>query len=111
VQNVAELIDQEIPLAGQVVHGRAFRDDCGRCGGLGLNRRRFREGPAIALIPWAAGVAALWLRGGVPFSISAAVGFIALSDVAVLNGLVMLTQNRSLIDGGAPIAQAIREGS
>uniref|UniRef100_A0ABS3MAR4 CusA/CzcA family heavy metal efflux RND transporter n=1 Tax=Bradyrhizobium quebecense TaxID=2748629 RepID=A0ABS3MAR4_9BRAD len=56
------------------------------------------------------GIAALWLRG-MPFSISAAVGFIALSGVAVLNGLVMLTQTRSLIDGGAPIARAIREGA
>lgn len=36
------------------------------------------------------GVLALWLRG-IPFSISAAVGFIALSGVAVLNGLVMVT--------------------
>ena len=36
------------------------------------------------------GVAALWLRG-MPFSVSAAVGFIALSGVAVLNGLVMRT--------------------
>ena len=36
------------------------------------------------------GVLALWLRG-MPFSVSAAVGFIALSGVAVLNGLVMLS--------------------
>ncbi len=36
------------------------------------------------------GIVALWLRG-VPFSISAAVGFIALSGVAVLNGLVLLS--------------------
>ena len=36
------------------------------------------------------GVFALWLRG-MPFSISAAVGFIALSGIAVLNGLVMLS--------------------
>ncbi|MHC1948559.1 CusA/CzcA family heavy metal efflux RND transporter [Bradyrhizobium sp. UFLA06-06] len=56
------------------------------------------------------GIAALWVRG-MPFSISAAVGFIALSGVAVLNGLVMLTQIRSLIDGGAPLAQAIRDGA
>lgn len=56
------------------------------------------------------GIAALWLRG-MPFSISAAVGFIALSGVAVLNGLVMLTQIRSLIDGGVPLAQAIRDGA
>jgi cobalt-zinc-cadmium resistance protein CzcA len=56
------------------------------------------------------GIAALWLRG-MPFSISAAVGFIALSGVAVLNGLVMLTQIRSLIDNGVPLAQAIRDGA
>ncbi len=36
------------------------------------------------------GIVALWFRG-MPFSISAAVGFIALSGVAVLNGLVMVT--------------------
>jgi heavy metal efflux system protein len=45
------------------------------------------------------GIAALWLRS-MPFSISAAVGFIALSGVAVLNGLVMLTQIRKLIEEG-----------
>jgi cobalt-zinc-cadmium resistance protein CzcA len=45
------------------------------------------------------GIAALWLRA-MPFSISAAVGFIALSGVAVLNGLVMLTQIRKLIGDG-----------
>ena len=44
------------------------------------------------------GVAALWLRG-MPFSISAAVGFIALSGVAVLNGLVMLSFIRQLRRG------------
>ena len=47
------------------------------------------------------GVLALWLRG-MPFSISAAVGFIALSGVAVLNGLVMLSFIRQLIDEGMP---------
>ncbi len=36
------------------------------------------------------GILSLWLRG-IPFSISAAVGFIALSGIAVLNGLVMVT--------------------
>jgi cobalt-zinc-cadmium resistance protein CzcA len=46
-----------------------------------------------------------------PFSISAAVGFIALSGVAVLNGLVMLTQIRSLIDSGVPLVQAIHQGT
>jgi cobalt-zinc-cadmium resistance protein CzcA len=46
-----------------------------------------------------------------PFSISAAVGFIALSGVAVLNGLVMLTQIRSLIEEGHDPKTAIREGA
>ena len=42
------------------------------------------------------GVVALWLRG-MPFSVSAAVGFIALSGIAVLNGLVMLTFIKQLM--------------
>ncbi|WP_375411470.1 efflux RND transporter permease subunit [uncultured Bradyrhizobium sp.] len=56
------------------------------------------------------GVLALWLRG-MPFSISAAVGFIALSGIAVLNGLVMLSFIRQLSDGGMPLAEAIEEGA
>src|SRR5690606_819226 len=43
------------------------------------------------------GVAALWLRD-IPLSISAGVGFIALSGVAVLNGLVMVSFIRRLLD-------------
>ena len=56
------------------------------------------------------GVFALWLRG-MPFSISAAVGFIALSGVAVLNGLVMLSFIRQLRERGWPLAKAIEEGA
>jgi heavy metal efflux system protein len=56
------------------------------------------------------GVAALWLRG-MPFSISAAVGFIALSGVAVLNGLVMLSLVRKLHEDGMPPQQAIESGA
>jgi cobalt-zinc-cadmium resistance protein CzcA len=56
------------------------------------------------------GIAALWLRG-MPFSISAAVGFIALSGVAVLNGLVMLTQIRRLILEGVGTQSAISQGA
>ena len=56
------------------------------------------------------GVLALALRG-MPFSISAAVGFIALSGVAVLNGLVMLTSIIRLLDEGRPVAEAVREGA
>jgi len=56
------------------------------------------------------GVIALWLRGML-FSVPAAVGFIALSGVAVLNGLVMLTFIRQLIADGKPPRAAITEGA
>jgi cobalt-zinc-cadmium resistance protein CzcA len=56
------------------------------------------------------GVLALWLRG-IPLSISAGVGFIALSGVAVLNGLVMVSYIRSLQEQGLPLDEAIREGA
>jgi cobalt-zinc-cadmium resistance protein CzcA len=56
------------------------------------------------------GVVALWLRD-MTFSISSAVGFIALSGVAVLNGLVMLTFIRQLVDEGVPPADAIFRGA
>ena len=55
------------------------------------------------------GVTALWIRE-IPLSISAGVGFIALSGVAVLNGLVMLSCIRALRDAGQPIDAAIEEG-
>jgi cobalt-zinc-cadmium resistance protein CzcA len=63
-------------------------------------------------IPFAltGGVLALWLRD-IPLSISAAVGFIALSGVAVLNGLVMIACIRGLMDEGRPLMDAIREGA
>ncbi len=56
------------------------------------------------------GVAALLLRD-IPFSISAGVGFIALSGVAVLNGVVMLTFISQLRKDGMALEQAIREGA
>jgi cobalt-zinc-cadmium resistance protein CzcA len=56
------------------------------------------------------GVAALALRG-LPFSISAAVGFIALSGVAVLNGLVLVTFINQLREQGRPLEEAVREGA
>lgn len=55
------------------------------------------------------GVAALWLRD-IPLSISAGVGFIALSGVAVLNGLVMISCIRHLREEGKGIDEAIEEG-
>jgi cobalt-zinc-cadmium resistance protein CzcA len=56
------------------------------------------------------GVIALWLRD-IPLSISAGVGFIALSGVAVLNGVVMVSFIRKLLDEGMPMEQAITEGA
>lgn len=56
------------------------------------------------------GVIALTLRD-MPLSISAAVGFIALSGVAVLNGVVMLSFIRELRDDGKELAVAIWEGA
>ena len=56
------------------------------------------------------GVVALWLRG-MPMSISAGVGFIALSGVAVLNGVVMITFINQLRDAGGSLREAVVEGS
>ncbi|MDQ7982119.1 CusA/CzcA family heavy metal efflux RND transporter [Paraburkholderia sp. SARCC-3016] len=63
-------------------------------------------------IPFAlsGGIVALWLRG-LPFSITAAVGFIALSGVAVLNGLVMLSFIRTLREEGIDLDAAVRTGA
>jgi cobalt-zinc-cadmium resistance protein CzcA len=56
------------------------------------------------------GILALWLRG-IPLSISAGVGFIALSGVAVLNGIVMISFINRLRQDGAALEYAIRQGS
>ncbi|MEI6566815.1 MAG: CusA/CzcA family heavy metal efflux RND transporter [Verrucomicrobiota bacterium] len=55
------------------------------------------------------GVLALWLRG-MPFTVSAGVGFIALSGVAILNGLVLVTFIRQKLEEGEPLEKAVREG-
>ncbi|SER82876.1 CusA/CzcA family heavy metal efflux RND transporter [Pseudomonas sp. NFPP19] len=63
-------------------------------------------------IPFAltGGIMALWLRD-IPLSISAGVGFIALSGVAVLNGLVMIAFIRNLREEGRSLSLAIHEGA
>ncbi|TDJ57410.1 MAG: CusA/CzcA family heavy metal efflux RND transporter [Nitrospina sp.] len=63
-------------------------------------------------IPFAltGGVFSLWVRG-IPFSISAAVGFIALSGVAVLNGIVIISFISKLQDQEVPLDEAIRQGA
>jgi cobalt-zinc-cadmium resistance protein CzcA len=56
------------------------------------------------------GIVALWLRD-MPLSISAAVGFIALSGVAVLNGLVMITFINKLREDGNTVEEAVMQGA
>jgi cobalt-zinc-cadmium resistance protein CzcA len=56
------------------------------------------------------GVFALKLSG-ITFSVSAAVGFIVLAGVAVLNGLVVMTSIGRRLREGAPVEAAIREGA
>jgi cobalt-zinc-cadmium resistance protein CzcA len=58
----------------------------------------------------AGGVFTLALRG-IPFSVSAAVGFIAVSGVAVLNGLVLMSSIRRKLDTAIDAGTAIVEGS
>ena len=55
------------------------------------------------------GVLALWLRD-MPFTVSSAIGFIALSGVAILNGLVLVTFIQQKLATGTPLLQAVREG-
>jgi heavy metal efflux system protein len=56
------------------------------------------------------GIIAIWARG-IPFSISAGVGFIALSGIAVLNGLVMITYIAQLLKTGMPLKKAVIVGA
>ena len=63
-------------------------------------------------IPFAAvgGVFALWARG-MPFSVSAAVGFIALGGIAVLNGQILVSAIRAFIDQGNELRSAVTEAA
>lgn len=73
----------------------------------------FRDGLLVFTgVPFAltGGILALWLRG-IPLSISAGVGFIALSGIAVMNGLVMLTFIRELRQKGVELAEAVQTGA
>jgi cobalt-zinc-cadmium resistance protein CzcA len=63
-------------------------------------------------VPFAAvgGIGALWLRD-INLNLSASVGFIAVFGVAVLNGVVMVSQFNGLIEAGVPARQAIIRGA
>ena len=63
-------------------------------------------------VPFAAigGIVALWLRD-IPFSVSAGVGFVALSGVAVLGDMVLVSTFRSLLAEGLTVEQAVRQAA
>ncbi len=81
---------------------------------LFISLRSFKQTLLIyTAIPFAAvgGVFALWLRG-MPFSISAGVGFIALFGVAVLNGLVLISSLNDLkSEGMLDVSERIKEAT
>src|SRR5262245_11375459 len=55
---------------------------------------------------WVGGIFALWLRD-MPFSISAGVGFIAMSGVAVLDDMILVSYIRQLREKGLPLDEAV----
>jgi cobalt-zinc-cadmium resistance protein CzcA len=59
---------------------------------------------------WVGGIFALWLRD-MPFSISAAIGFIALSGVAVLDDMILVSYVRQLCKKGMPLDAAVMEAA
>ena len=102
LQSAAKRLQVVVPVALLLVFGLLF-----------MMFNSVRDGLLVFTgIPFAltGGVVALWLRD-IPLSISAGVGFIALSGVAVLNGLVMIAFIRSLREQGRPLRVAIDEGA
>ncbi len=75
---------------------------------LGSSRDVFIVATGIPLSA-VGGVAILALRG-MPLTVSAAIGFIALSGVAILNGLVLVTFIKQQLSSGVPLEAAVREG-
>ncbi len=78
-----------------------------------LSFRSLRQATLIFLcVPLAVsgGIFALWLRA-MPFTISAAVGFIALSGIAVLNGIMLISFINQLREEGKSLRDAVVEGT
>jgi cobalt-zinc-cadmium resistance protein CzcA len=73
-------------------------------GRLGDCIRTFPALPLVAI----GGIVALHLRG-MPFSVSAGVGFVAMSGVSVLGDMVFVSHLRNLLAAGRPLHDAIRE--
>jgi heavy metal efflux system protein len=66
----------------------------------------------ITGVPFAAvgGIFALWIRG-MPFSISAAIGFIAMSGVAVLDDMILVSYIRQLREKGMALDEAVQQAA
>ena len=102
LQSAAKRLQIVVPVALLLVFGLLF-----------MMVNNLKDGLLVFTgIPFAltGGVMALWLRD-IPLSISAGVGFIALSGVAVLNGLVMIAFIRNLREEGRSLSDAIHEGA
>ncbi|WP_025108984.1 CusA/CzcA family heavy metal efflux RND transporter [Pseudomonas sp. H1h] len=102
LQSAAKRLQIVVPVALLLVFGLLF-----------MMFNNLKDGLLVFTgIPFAltGGVMALWLRD-IPLSISAGVGFIALSGVAVLNGLVMIAFIRNLREEGRSLADAINVGA
>jgi len=90
-----------VPLCFLIIFGLLYM----ALGGLGRAASVFLAVP----LGLAGGVFTLVLTG-ISFSVSAAVGFICLAGVAVLNGLVVMSAIRERSEAGLPVAEAIRQG-
>lgn len=102
LQSAAKRLQIVVPVALLLVFGLLF-----------MMFNNLKDGLLVFTgIPFAltGGVMALWLRD-IPLSISAGLGFIALSGVAVLNGLVMIAFIRNLCEEGRSLAEAINVGA
>ncbi|POA43238.1 CusA/CzcA family heavy metal efflux RND transporter [Pseudomonas sp. MPR-ANC1] len=102
LQSAAKRLQIVVPVALLLVFGLLF-----------MMFNNLKDGLLVFTgIPFAltGGVMALWLRD-IPLSISAGVGFIALSGVAVLNGLVMIAFIRNLREEGRSLTDAINLGA
>jgi len=91
-----------VPLALALIFGLIF-----------LSFRSLRQAALIFVcVPLAVtgGIFALWLRG-MPFTISAGVGFIALSGIAVLNGIMLISFINQLRAQGRPLREAVIDGT
>ena len=102
LQAASQTLSVVIPVVFAAIFGILFM-------ALGGVRQSIAVYSAIPLA-LAGGVFALLLTG-LPFSVSAAVGFIVLSGVTVLNGLVVMSSINQRLDAGKPVDEAIAEGT